>query len=111
LCCTSWQLNRPSAPGISKGATLVLRLYLFQIRRFQNGSIHALSSWVPQFRGGIIDPIIPDKDGMLYPFTKPGPGFEIRKDWLCKYGKRFFMNAPLCQNKKGWLRKATPAGA
>ena len=51
-------------------------------------------SWVPQFREGIIDPIIPDKDGMLYPFTKPGLGFEIRKDLLRKYGKRFFYERP-----------------
>jgi hypothetical protein len=94
LCCTSWQLNRPAVPGISKGVTLLLRLYLFQIRRFQNGSIHALSSWVPQFREGIIDPIILDKDGMLPPFTKPGLGFEIRKDWLRKYGKGFFYDHP-----------------
>ena len=49
-----------------------------------------MSSWVPQFRERIIDPIIPDKDGMLNPFTKPGLGFEIRKDWLRKYAKRFF---------------------
>ena len=47
-------------------------------------------SWIPEFREGIIDPIIPDKDGMLHPFTKPGLGFEIRKDWLRRYGKRFF---------------------
>jgi len=47
-------------------------------------------SWIPQFREGIIDPVIPDKDGMLHPFTRPGLGFEIRKDWLRKYGKRFF---------------------
>ena len=47
-------------------------------------------SWVPQFREGIIDPIIPDQDGMLLPFTRPGLGFEIRKDDLRKYGKRFF---------------------
>ena len=47
-------------------------------------------SWVPEFREGIIDPILPDKDGMLHPFKNPGLGFEIRKDWLGKYGKRFF---------------------
>jgi L-alanine-DL-glutamate epimerase-like enolase superfamily enzyme len=47
-------------------------------------------SWVPEFREGIIDPVLPDKDGMLQPFTRPGLGFEIRKDWLRKYGKRFF---------------------
>lgn len=47
-------------------------------------------SWIPEFRDGIIDPIIPDKDGVLHPFTRPGLGFEIRKDWLRKYGKRFF---------------------
>jgi L-alanine-DL-glutamate epimerase-like enolase superfamily enzyme len=47
-------------------------------------------SWIPELREGIIDPIIPDKDGMLHPFTKPGLGFEIRKDWLRRYGKRFF---------------------
>ncbi len=47
-------------------------------------------SWIPEFREGIIDPILPEKDGMLRPFTKPGLGFEIGKDWLRKYGKRFF---------------------
>ncbi len=26
-----------------------------------------------------------DKDGMLHPFTKPGLGFKIRKEWLRKY--------------------------
>ena len=47
-------------------------------------------SWIPEFREGIIDPVIPDKDGMLQPPARPGLGFEIRKDWLRKYGKRFF---------------------
>ena len=65
-------------------------------------------TWIPEFREGFIDPIIPDKDGMLYPFTKPGPGFEIRKDWLCKYGKRFFMNAPLCQSGRRRARTLRP---
>lgn len=47
-------------------------------------------SWIPEFREGIIDPALSDKEGMLHPFTKPGLGFEIRKDLLKKYGKRFF---------------------
>ncbi len=47
-------------------------------------------SWVPEFREGIIDPIIPDGSGMLQPFTRPGLGFEINKKLLRKYGKRFF---------------------
>jgi L-alanine-DL-glutamate epimerase-like enolase superfamily enzyme len=47
-------------------------------------------SWTPEFREGIIDPVLPDNDGMLHPFTKPGLGFEIRPDLLRKYGKRFF---------------------
>ena len=40
--------------------------------------------------GGIIDPIIPDKNAMLTPFTRPGLGFEINQKLLNKYGKRFF---------------------
>jgi len=32
-------------------------------------------SWVPEQREGIIDPILPDKNAMLAPFTKPGLGF------------------------------------
>lgn len=47
-------------------------------------------SWVPEYREGIIDPILPDKEGRLAPFTKPGLGFEIDKKLLRKYGKRFF---------------------
>jgi len=47
-------------------------------------------SWVPEFREGIIEPIIPDKNAMLQPFTRPGLGFEIDKRLLKKYGKRFF---------------------
>ncbi|MBW1815373.1 MAG: mandelate racemase/muconate lactonizing enzyme family protein [Deltaproteobacteria bacterium] len=47
-------------------------------------------SWIPEFREGIIDPIIPDGNGILHPFTKPGLGFEIDKRLLRKYGKRFF---------------------
>ncbi len=47
-------------------------------------------SWIPEFREGIIEPIIPDKDAMLQPFTRPGLGFEIDKKLLKKYGKRFF---------------------
>lgn len=47
-------------------------------------------SWIPEFREGIIDPIIPDNNAMLQPFTKPGLGFEIDKRLLRKYGKRFF---------------------
>lgn len=47
-------------------------------------------SWIPELREGIIEPIIPDKDGILQPFRRPGLGFEINKKLLRKYGKRFF---------------------
>ncbi|MEW6264916.1 MAG: mandelate racemase/muconate lactonizing enzyme family protein [Thermodesulfobacteriota bacterium] len=47
-------------------------------------------SWVPEFREGIIAPILPDKKGTLAPFTRPGLGFEIDHKLLRKYGKRFF---------------------
>jgi len=47
-------------------------------------------SWIPEYREGIIDPIIPDNKAMLQPFTKPGLGFEINPDMLRKYGKRFY---------------------
>jgi len=47
-------------------------------------------SWVPEMREGIIAPILPDANGVLHPFTRPGLGFEIDKDLLKRYGKRFF---------------------
>ena len=47
-------------------------------------------SWIPEFRDGIIEPILPDSNGMLQPPRKPGLGFEIDKALLKKYGKRFF---------------------
>jgi L-alanine-DL-glutamate epimerase-like enolase superfamily enzyme len=47
-------------------------------------------SWIPEFREGIIDPILPDARGMLQPFRRPGLGFEINPRLLRKYGKRFF---------------------
>jgi hypothetical protein len=47
-------------------------------------------SWVPEYRDGIIAPIIPDKNAMLAPFTRPGLGFEIDKKMLKKYAKRFY---------------------
>ncbi len=47
-------------------------------------------SWIPEQREGIIDPVLPDSDGMLQPFKRPGLGFEIDKRLLKKYGKRFF---------------------
>jgi len=47
-------------------------------------------SWIPEFREGIIDPILPDENGQLPPFTRPGLGFEVNKGLLKKYGKRFF---------------------
>jgi len=47
-------------------------------------------SWIPEFREGIIDPILPNQNGMLPPFRRPGLGFEIDKKKLRKYGKRFF---------------------
>ncbi len=47
-------------------------------------------SWIPEFREGIIAPILPDKNALLQPFTRPGLGFEIDKKLLRKYGKRFF---------------------
>ncbi|MFH2128997.1 MAG: mandelate racemase/muconate lactonizing enzyme family protein [bacterium] len=47
-------------------------------------------SWIPEFREGIIDPILPDGRGLLHPFRKPGLGFEINQKLLKKYGKRFF---------------------
>lgn len=47
-------------------------------------------SWIPEFREGIIDPIVPDSKGLLAPFTRPGLGFEIDQRKLKKYGKRYF---------------------
>jgi len=47
-------------------------------------------SWVPAEREGIISPILPDKNAMLAPFTRPGLGFEIDSSLLRRYGKRFF---------------------
>ncbi|MBW1841684.1 MAG: hypothetical protein JRI75_07800 [Deltaproteobacteria bacterium] len=47
-------------------------------------------AWIPEFREGIIAPILPDSNGMLHPFTRPGLGFEIDEKLLKKYGKRFF---------------------
>jgi len=47
-------------------------------------------SWIPEFREGIIAPILPDKNAMLAPFTRPGLGFEINETLLRKYGRRFF---------------------
>jgi D-galactarolactone cycloisomerase len=47
-------------------------------------------SWIPELREGIIAPILPDENGQLQPFTRPGLGFEIDKGLLKKYGKRFF---------------------
>jgi L-alanine-DL-glutamate epimerase-like enolase superfamily enzyme len=47
-------------------------------------------SWIPEYREGIIDPILPDANAMLQPFTRPGLGFEIDKKRLRKYGTRFF---------------------
>ncbi|MGV7929073.1 MAG: mandelate racemase/muconate lactonizing enzyme family protein [Spirochaetota bacterium] len=47
-------------------------------------------SWIPEFREGIIDPIIPDRNAYLAPFRAPGLGFSINKKLLRKYGTRFF---------------------
>lgn len=47
-------------------------------------------SWIPEFREGIIDPIIPDRNAYLAPFRAPGLGFTINKKLLRKYGTRFF---------------------
>jgi len=47
-------------------------------------------SWVPAQREGIVAPILPDKNAMLAPFTRPGLGFEIDPKLLRRYGKRFF---------------------
>jgi L-alanine-DL-glutamate epimerase-like enolase superfamily enzyme len=47
-------------------------------------------SWIPEFREGIIEPIIPDKNAMLAPFRRPGLGFEIDRKLLRRYGTRFF---------------------
>jgi D-galactarolactone cycloisomerase len=47
-------------------------------------------SWIPEFREGIIAPILPDKNAILQPFRKPGLGFDIDERLLKKYGKRFF---------------------
>lgn len=47
-------------------------------------------SWIPEFREGVIDPIIPDRNAYLAPFRAPGLGFAINKKLLRKYGTRFF---------------------
>ena len=47
-------------------------------------------SWIPEFREGIVAPIVPDGEGRLQPFTRPGLGFEIDEKLLKRYGRRFF---------------------
>ena len=47
-------------------------------------------SWIPEFREGIIAPILPDRDAVLHPFTAPGLGFAIDERLLRKYGTRFY---------------------
>jgi len=47
-------------------------------------------AWAPEQREGIIPPILPNKNGALEPFTRPGLGFEIDPKLLRRYGKRFF---------------------
>ncbi len=47
-------------------------------------------SWIPKYREGIIDPILPDSEAKLSPPTGPGLGFEINPSLLRRYGKRFF---------------------
>ncbi len=44
---------------------------------------------IPQYREGIIDPILPDKNAMLQPFTTPGLGFTINERLLRKYESIF----------------------
>ena len=51
-------------------------------------------SWIPQHREGIIAPILPDANGRLQPFTRPGLGFEIDRGLLKKYGRLFFSSSP-----------------
>jgi L-alanine-DL-glutamate epimerase-like enolase superfamily enzyme len=46
-------------------------------------------SWIPEKRDGIIDPIVPDAEGRLQPFNRPGLGFEIDEAQLNRYGRRF----------------------
>jgi L-alanine-DL-glutamate epimerase-like enolase superfamily enzyme len=66
-------------------------------------------SWVPEQREGIIDPILPDKNAMLAPFTKPGLGFEINQNLLNKYGKRFFKLTEMRQKIKVIRQKGLKA--
>jgi hypothetical protein len=66
-------------------------------------------SWVPEQREGIIDPILPDKNAMLAPFTKPGLGFEINQKLLNKYGKRFFKLTEMRQKIKVIRQKGLKA--
>jgi D-galactarolactone cycloisomerase len=47
-------------------------------------------SWIPEYREGIIEPVIPDQNGRIEPFREPGLGFKIDQKSLRKYGKRFF---------------------
>jgi L-alanine-DL-glutamate epimerase-like enolase superfamily enzyme len=47
-------------------------------------------SWVPEFREGVIEPIIPGFKATLAPFKRPGLGFKIDKGLLRRYGRRFF---------------------
>lgn len=44
-------------------------------------------SWVPEFREGIIDPVIPDRNARLQPFTQPGLGFTINEKKLKNTGR------------------------
>ncbi|MEZ4566022.1 MAG: hypothetical protein R2860_03330 [Desulfobacterales bacterium] len=40
-------------------------------------------SWMPAFREGVIDPILPDENnGRLQPFTRPGLGFKSTRNCL-----------------------------
>jgi len=47
-------------------------------------------SRIPEFREGIIDPILPDGDGMIAASRKPGLGSAIDARQLREYGTRFF---------------------
>jgi len=51
--------------------------------------------WVPEYRDGIIPPILVDSDGTLPVPQSPGLGLNIDERLLRKYGKRFYVASPL----------------
>jgi L-alanine-DL-glutamate epimerase-like enolase superfamily enzyme len=80
----------------SNGVGLVINLHAFAA--WENRELleypYEPPGWVPEYRDGILEPILTNPDGTIDVPQEPGLGLRIDQERLKKYAKRFYTATP-----------------